>query len=165
MKLKLKYSGCATILAVAVCMATTTGQPAYAQIKAGFDAYNGTWNMDIAKSGFGNMPAPKSVRLTLSSTKTSREWTQETVGTDGKSRTASYNGAENNRYYPITGSPDGATFAYMKDGSFAVKDKSGKVVQTTTYSLSAGGETMTLHNTFHTPDGDVTRVAVFQKEK
>jgi flagellar basal body rod protein FlgG len=165
MKLKLKYSGCVTILAVAACMGTSAGQPAYAQNKAGFDAYDSTWNMDIAKTDFGNMPAPKSVRLTLSGTKTSRKWTQVTVGADGKSQTRSYHGAADNRYYPINGDPDAATFAYLKDGSFAIKDKSGKVVQTTTYSLSADGATMTLHSTYHSPRRDETHVAVFQKER
>ena len=69
------------------------------------------------------------------------------------------------RFYPIKGSSDGATFAYMKDGSFAVKDKSGKVVETSTWSLSADGRTMTVHSTIHTADGDVTRTYVYQKAK
>jgi hypothetical protein len=165
MKLKLKYSGCVTILAVAVCMATSMGQPAYAQNNPGSKAINGTWNLDIAKSDFGKTASPKSLTMTLAGTPTSRMWTTKGVTADGKSRTESYNGAVDDRYYPITGSSDGATFAYMKDGSFAVKDKSGKVVQTTTYALSADGKTMTLHNTYHTPDGEVTHVAVFQKER
>jgi hypothetical protein len=165
MKLKLKYSGCVTILAVAVCMATSTGQPAYAQNNPAVVAYDGTWDMDVAKTDFGNVAAPKSMRLTITSTLTSRKWTNVSVSADGKSQTESYSGALDDRFYPIKGNSNGATFAYMKDGSFAVKDKSGRVVQTTTYSLSAGGETMTLHNTVHTPDGDVTHVAVFQKEK
>jgi hypothetical protein len=53
MKLKLKYSGCVTILAVAACIAISAGQPAYAQNNPGFDAYDGTWNLDIAKTDFG----------------------------------------------------------------------------------------------------------------
>jgi|HubBroStandDraft_6_1064221.scaffolds.fasta_scaffold781621_1 hypothetical protein len=165
MKLKLKYSGCVTILAVAACMATSAGQPAYAQSNTGSAAINGTWNLDIAKSDFGKTAPPKSLTMTLAGTQTSRMWTTNEVAADGKSRTGSYTGAVDDRYYPITGNPDGATFAYMKDGTFAVKDKSGKVVQTTTYALSADGNTMTLHNTYHMPDGDVTRVAVFRKEK
>jgi hypothetical protein len=165
MNLKLKYSGCVTILAVAACMATSAGQPAYPQINAGLDAYDGTWNLDIAKTDFGNSAAPKSVTLTLTGTRISRKWTQVTVGTNGKSQTRSYDRATDNRYYPITGSPDGSTFAYMTDGSFAVKDKSGKVVQTTTYSLSADGSTMTLQSTRHSPHGEETHVAVFQKER
>jgi hypothetical protein len=167
MKLKLKYSGCVTLLAVAVCMATSAGQPAYAQNTTGFDAYDGTWSLGIAKSDFGKTTPPlKSVRLIITSTPTSRKWTQVTVGADGKSQTMSYNGAVDNRYYPVTGSPEGATFAYMKGGSFAIKDKSGKViVETAAPSLSADGKTMTEHRTIHTPDGDVTEVAVLQKEK
>jgi hypothetical protein len=165
MKLKLKYSGYVTILAVAACMVISAGQPACAQNSPGLDAYDGTWNLDTAKTDFGNMPAPKSVRLTLSHTPGSRKWTQESVGADGKSRTESYNGPSDDRYHAITGDPDGATFAYTKDGSFAVKDKSGKVVRTTTYSLSADGATMTLHSTYHSPHGDETHLAVFQKER
>ena len=103
--------------------------------------------------------------MTLSHTPGSRKWTQVSVGADGKSRTESYDGPSDNRYHSITGDSGGATFAYMKDGSFAVKDKSGKVVETTTYSLSADGATMTLRSTCHSPHGNETHVAVFQKER
>ena len=166
MTLQMRYSRFVTILAIAVCMATSTNHRAYAQSKTGSDAFNGTWNLDITKSDFGNTAPPKNVTMTLAGTPTSRKWTTKAVGADGKSQTMSYNGAADGRYYRIAGSPEGATFAYMKDGSsFAIKDKSGKVVQTTTYALSADGRTMMLHNTFHTPDGDETHVVVFQKER
>src|ERR1700733_6467898 len=134
MTLQARYSRFVTILAIAAWMASGTSQRAYAQSKTGSAAINGTGNLDIAKSDFGTTAPPKSLTMTLAGTATSRMWTTKGVAADGKSRTASYNGAADGRYYPITGSPDGSTFAYMKDGSFAVKDKSGKVVQTTAWA-------------------------------
>jgi flagellar basal body rod protein FlgG len=158
-----RYSRCVTILAIAACMAAGTVQRAHAQNET--NPYDGTWKMDIAKTDFGKTAPPKSVTMTLTGTPTSKKWTIKSVAADGKSQTESYNGAVDDRFYPIIGDPDGATFAYMKDGSFATKDKSGKVVQTSTASLSPDGKTMTVHSIFHTPDGDVTRAAVFQKVK
>ncbi len=87
MELKLKYSRYATILAIAACMAAGTGQRAYAQNKTGSDAYDGTWSLDIAKTDFGKTAPPKSQRMTLTGTPTSRKWTTQTVAADGKSRT------------------------------------------------------------------------------
>jgi hypothetical protein len=143
-------------------LTVSTVQPSSAQDPA---AANGTWNLDIAKSDFGKETPPKSVRLIIAGTSTSRTWSAETVLPDGKSQKVSYKGAVDDRFYPIKGDPDGATFAYMKDGSFAVKDKSGKVVETTTWSLSADGKTMTEHQTTHTPAGDVTHTIVLRKAK
>jgi hypothetical protein len=110
------------------------------------------------------MAPPKSETLVIiSSTPTSEKWTQERVDADGKSAKMSYDGAVDDKFYPIAGDPDESTFAFMKDGSWAVKDKSGKVVETGTGSVSADGKTLTLHVVRHTPDGDVTTSSVYQK--
>jgi hypothetical protein len=49
--------------------------------------------------------------LTLSHTPGLREWTQESVGADGNSRTESYDAQSDNRYHSLTGDSDEATFA------------------------------------------------------
>jgi hypothetical protein len=85
------------------------------------------------------------------------------VFADGTSRKESWKAAVDDRFYPVQGDPDGATFASMKDGSIAVKDKSGNVVETTTWSLSADDKTLAQHETIHTMVGDETRTIVLQK--
>ncbi len=160
----MRYSRYVAILAIAVCMVAGIAQRAYAQNMNSGPAFVGTWNLDTAKSDFGKMVPPKSETLVIiSSTPTSEKWTQERMDEDGKSQKTSYDGAVDDKFYPIAGDPEGSTFAFMKDGSWAVKDKSGKVIETGTASVSADGKTLTLHVMRHTPDGDVTTSSVYQK--
>ena len=126
-------------------------------------AANGTWNLDIAKSDFGTDTPSKSARVVLAGTSTSRTWSEETVSADGTLQKESWKGAVDGRFYPIKGDPDGATFAYMKDGSIAVKDKSGKVIENTTWSLSADSKTITQHQTIHTASGDESRTVILRR--
>jgi hypothetical protein len=141
-------------------LAVGTVRPSYAK---DLTAANGSWNLDIAKSDFGTDTPPKSARVIIAGASTSRTWSEETVSADGTRRKESWKGAVDGRFYPIKGDPDGATFAYMKDGSIAVKDKSGKVVENTTWSLSADSKTITQHQTIHTMAGDESRTIVLRK--
>ena len=160
----MRYSRHFAIMAIAVCMVAGIAQLAYAQNTNSGPAFVGKWNLDTAKSDFGKMAPPKSETLVIiSSTPTSQKWTQDLVDADGKQAKMSYDGAVDDKFYPIVGDPDENTFAFMKDGSWAVKDKSGKVVETGTGSVSADGKTLTLHVVRHTPDGDVTTSSVYQK--
>ena len=143
-------------------LAVGTVQLSHAQYPT---AANGTWNLDIAKSDFGTDTPPKSARVVLAGTSTLRTWSEETVSADGTAQRESWKGAVDGRFYPIQGDPDGATFAYMKDGSIAVKDRSGKVVENTTWSLSADGKTLTQHQTIHTASGDESRTVVLRRAK
>ena len=135
-------------------------RPSYAQY---LTAANGTWDLDIAKSEFGTDTPPKSARVILAGTSTSRTWLEETVSRNGTSQRESWKGTVDGRFYPIKGDPDGASFAYMKDGSIAVKDKSGKVVENTTWTLSADGKIITQHQTIHTAAGDESRTIVLRR--
>jgi hypothetical protein len=160
-----KHNRCVTMLAIAVCLAPGAVQRSYAQNKMDLAAANGTWDLNVAKSDFGKEAPPKSIRMILTGTGTARGWTMDTVEADGKSEKISYSGTVDGRFYPVKGDTEGSTFAYMKDGSFAMKDKSGKVVATSTWSLSADGKTMTVHMIVHTPNGDVTNTGVYQRAK
>ena len=141
-------------------LAVATVWPSYAQY---LTAANGTWDLDIAKSDFGTDTPPKSAIVILAGNSSSRTWSEETVSADGTSHKESWKGAVDGRFCPIKGDPDGAAFAYMKDGSIAVKDKSGKVVENTTWSLSADGRTITQHQTVHTMAGDESRTIVLRR--
>lgn len=160
----MKHSRYFAMMAVAVCMVVGTAERVYAQNKNAGPEFVGTWNLDTAKSDFAKLPPPKSETLTiLNSTLTAQKWMQERVDGEGKTVKMAYSGAVDDKFYALVGDPDGNTFAFMKDGSWAVKDTAGKVVETGTASVSADGKTLTLHQTFHTADGDVTTTPVFQK--
>lgn len=150
------------MLAVALCMAAATVQRAYPQNNSDA-AFLGTWNIDLAKSDFGKAPPPKSQKLVITSNSpTSKKWTMETVDADGISHRWSYDGARDGKFRSI-GDPEGMTFAFMNDDTIAMKDKSGKVIETGTSTISADGTTLTVRITHHTPDGDVTSTSVYQK--
>ena len=146
----MKFSRYGAVLGIAVFVVAGIAQLAYAQNGNTGPAFVGTWNLDTAKSEFGKMPPPKSETLVIiSATPTSEKWTQERVDSEGKSAKMSYDGAVDEKFYPITGDPDESTFAFMKDGSWAVKDKSGKVVETGAGGVSGWQDTDAEHGAAH----------------
>jgi hypothetical protein len=85
------------------------------------------------------------------------------VDATGKATHTSYDGAADDQHYPIKGDPEAMTFAFLKNGGWEIKDKTGKVVETGTADVSEDGKTLTLHVIRHTPDGDVTTTSVYDK--
>lgn len=142
-------------------------QSGFAQTGNTGKALVGTWKLDPAKSDFGKMPPPKSETLTIMvATPTSAKWKMKRETSDGKMVEESYSGAVDEKFYDMPGDPDGATFAFMKDGGWAVKSKDGKVVENgTSATVSDGGKTLTLKSVSHTPDGDVNLTSVYTKSK
>ncbi len=113
----------------------------------------GTWNLNVAKSKFAGMPAPKSqttvaeasgtgvhsktTKVAADGTTTSYEWT--VLSFDGKD-------------YPVTGSgAPGDTIAVKRSGNTfdSSMKKAGKVVQTNKVVYSKDGKLRTLTITLH----------------
>lgn len=162
-----------TVLASAPQAVTLAlGASASAKDPASIASANGTWNLDFAKSDPSNpwkhMRPLKSGTMTLSGNATTRQWTTEWVTTDGKSLAASYSGGVDDHFYPVRyspaeGAPEGMTFAYMKDGSFAFKDPSGNALSTSTWSLSPDGRTMTVRSVERAEKGEETHTSVWHR--
>jgi hypothetical protein len=89
-------------------------------------AANGTWVLDIAKSDYGRGTPSKSNRLVYANTSTSMAWSQEIVSADGRTSKLSYVGVLGN-FAPITGDSDGNSMAYLDVGTYAIKNKAGRV--------------------------------------
>ena len=142
-------------------------QSGYAQTGNTGKALEGTWVLDTSKSDFGKIPAPKSETLwIMKATPTVEKWKVKRVNADGTTVEESYTGAVDEKFYAMPGDPDGATFAFMKDGGWAVKGKDGKVVENgTSATVSDGGKTLTLKSVSHGPDGDVNLTSVYTKSK
>ena len=111
------------------------------------DAIIGTWTLNVAKSTFTPGPAPKSQTRTYAQSAQGVAMTFNGVAADGSpvsgQSTFNYDGKD----YPITGSPDYDTLSLKRVNGSTVKavlKLSGKVVGSTTRSISAHGKVMTL---------------------
>lgn len=130
----------------------------------------GTWKLDVAKSSYGNMPAPRFEQLVITSDDLDAlKWSM--VGTEGHGKTyaSAYDGPIDGKDHPMKSSESATMIAYTRTASgglrWVVKDQGGTVVETATRSLSPDGKTMTIKGTANVSGGGATFVSVFQKEK
>ena len=75
----------------------------------------------------------------------------------------SLDGATDGKFH-ATGD-NGASFVFLSDGSWQVKDSSGNVVETGTGMVSEDGKTFTSKAIHKTPDGEITTTSVYDKVK
>lgn len=132
------------------------------------DPVIGTWTLNVVKSKFNPGPAPKSQTRTYAQSAQGIAMTFNGVAADGSpvsgQSTFNYDGKD----YPITGSPDFDTLSLKRvNGSTvkAVMKLSGKVVGSTTRSISEHGKVMTLSSKGTNAKGaPYDNVAVFDKQ-
>ena len=131
----------------------------------------GTWKLNVQKSDFGSVPAPKAMTIVVTEdTKDKVTWKATGTSPDGKKINESYSGSVDGNANPVKGSPTGEeSVAYTRnpDGTVTVvtKDKSGQEVAHGTISWSEDGKTMTLKNTRKSPGGDMNYTEVYDKVK
>jgi hypothetical protein len=132
------------------------------------DPVIGTWTLNVVKSKFNPGPAPKSQTRTYAQSAQGVEMTFIGVAADGSpvsgQSTFNYDGKD----YPITGSPDFDTLSLKRVNGTTVKavmKLSGKVVGSTTRSISEHGKVMTLSSKGTNAKGaPYDNVAVFDKQ-
>lgn len=146
--------------------------PAMAQSKPDF---SGTWNLDSAKSDFGQVPGPSSETLVIAQ-----------KGTD-LNETANFTDDQGSHNYKLDLTLDGPEVAFTPDKAIQIGmvtlqkvkaawqgasvvinetlkyEEDADVTGTNTYSLSADGNTLTMDMNFATPMGNMTRKIVFDK--
>lgn len=146
--------------------------PAMAQNKPDF---SGTWNLDSAKSDFGQVPGPSSETIVIAQKNTNL------------SETVNFADEQGSHNYTLDLTLDGPEVAYTPDkapqlgmvtlqkvkaawqGTSVVVNETLKyeedadVSGTNTYSLSADGNMLTMDMNFSTPMGNMTRKMVFDK--
>src|SRR3954454_1335292 len=116
----------------------------------------GTYKLNVKKSEFGKMPAPKSEKLVILDDKdSSLKWRASGVGPDGKPFNESFSGAFDGKPYPVKGGGEFVTGAFtrgadgvkiewkMKDGSTAT-ETSTMQGDSMTNKMTVAGETSTL---------------------
>ena len=127
----------------------------------------GTWKLNVAKSSYENIPAPKGEKLMVMTDKPDAiKWLLTGASADGKTYISSYEGPVDNKARPYGNSAVGNTIAYMRSPSgleWTVKDKNGAVIETGVGHVSEDGNTLTIKGTVATANGKGNFVSVFDR--
>jgi ribosomal protein L24E len=127
----------------------------------------GTWKLDVSKSSYGNMPAPKFEKLVVMTDKPDAvKWTLTGASGEGKTYVSMYGGPIDGKDRPFGNSAVGNNIAYSRTASgveWTVKSKSGAVIETGSSQLSADGNTLTLKGTTQGSNGKANFVSVFER--
>jgi hypothetical protein len=144
------------------------GGASVALADAAADPAVGTWTLNLDKSKFSGTPAPKSQTRSYEQTADGLHMTYTGAAADGSAISGESTYKYDGKDYPITGSPDFDTLAVTRVSSHEVKGKqkkAGKLVGTTTRTISKDGKTMTLAGRLKNAKGDtVENTMVFDKQ-
>ena len=132
------------------------------------DPVIGTWQLNVSKSTFTAGPAFKSQTRTYSQSGQTIKLVMKTVGADGKESTTQTTYQLDGKDFPVKGNPDYDSLAAKQVDSntaeFTLK-KGGKVVGTTSRTVSKDGKTLTSEVKMTTPKGEKSEtVLVFDKQ-
>jgi hypothetical protein len=147
-------------LAVALCAALPT-------IAAAADPFDGTWQLNTAKSKYEPGPAPEKATVAIQSD--GATWTVKTESTfEGKPYTLTYKVTLDGTPAPIQGSPvaDMVSVKKVDDRTREMKTtKAGSPVSESRATVSADGKTATVTGSGLTPNGTKTTfTAVYEKQ-
>jgi hypothetical protein len=144
MKTKRSAIACIAIVLLANVAAPSKQKPAPKSLV-------GTWKLNLAKSAWGKVPAPKEDTLVVTQDdEMGLKWMASGVSANGEQFSYGFEGAADGKDYPMK-SPNneaviGFTRAYRRiDGTLrAIDKKDGAVIQTSTTAVSDDGQTMTI---------------------
>jgi hypothetical protein len=120
------------------------GIPAFAQAA---DPAIGTWKLDVVKSKYRPGPPPQSLTMRFEAAGKRVRVTTDEVGADGKAIHGEYTADYDGKDYPLTGSAlsDTVSLARLDTKTIRRTDKKGgKVVLTSTRTISADGKALTV---------------------
>ena len=136
-----------TILKTAfMAVLLTVGSAAVAAAPAA-DPVIGTWQINVAKSKFSPGPAPKADTRIYASTDQGTVMTWTSVGADGKETVVKSTFKADGKDYPLTGAAnfDSLSLKQVDDHTVqSTQKKGGKVIGTTTRTVSKDGKVLTL---------------------
>ena len=120
------------------------------------DPVIGSWQLNVAKSKFSPGPAPKSDTRTYAASDQGITMTWKSVGADGKEIVAKSTFKADGKDYPATGAPnfDSLSLKQVDDHTVQSTQKmGGKVIGTTTRTVSKDGKVLTLNSKGTSPAG------------
>jgi hypothetical protein len=127
----------------------------------------GTWKLNVAKSSYEQMQAPKYEKLVVQiDTSDALKWMMTGAAADGKSYVLTYDGPIDGQSHPYGNPEMGNTIIYTRTAAgvqWVVKDKAGSVVDSGTSHLSEDGNTLTLKGTAQQTTGKANYVSVFDR--
>lgn len=155
------------IVLTSVCLLTMTAVTAVARVEGSAKSSVGTWKLDVAKSSYGTLPAPKFEQLVVTTdTPDSLKWNLKGIGAEGKSYISSYDGPIDGKAHHMMSSEGSGTITYTRTASglsWVMKDKNGAVIETGSGQLSPDGKTLTLQGVVEGPKGKAAFVSVFDR--
>jgi hypothetical protein len=132
------------------------------------DPVIGTWQLNVTKSTFSPGPAPKSDTRTYAATDQGIAMTWTSVGADGKQTVARSTFKADGKDYPMTGNPnfDSLSLKQVDDHTVqSTQKRGGKVIGTTTRTVSKDGKVLTLSSKGTSPTGaPYDMVMVYDKQ-
>ncbi|HSY59836.1 MAG TPA: hypothetical protein VK795_09760 [Terriglobales bacterium] len=135
------------------------------------NSFVGTWKLNLAKSKFGSMPAPKSLNREVVAQGAGATYTSSGVAADGSAVNYSFTTNYDGKDQPVTGSgtPGGADAIAIKrvspNKAEATLKKGGKQIGTAVATVSKDGKTTTVTTTMKSADGkDVVATSVYDKQ-
>jgi hypothetical protein len=132
------------------------------------DPVIGTWQLNVARSKFSPGPAPKSDSRTYAATDQGIAMTWKSVGADGKEIVAKSTFKADGKDYPVTGAPNFDSLSLQQVDDHTVKStqkRGGKVIGTTTRTVSRDGKVLTLTSKGTSPTGaPYDNVMVYDKQ-
>jgi len=136
-------------------------------VRSDDDPVLGVWNLNVAKSKFISNPAPKSQTRTYETHPQGIKATIKTTYSDGKTSTIQYIASYDSVEYPVTGSLQFDAIAMKKIDDFTAEASlihAGKEIASARRVISEDGKTMTVTLRMNVSGGEVTNVAVFDKD-
>jgi hypothetical protein len=130
----------------------------------------GTWKLNLSKSRFTSVPAPRNQTLTFAGDGQNITNTSETIDAQGQTTKVVFIHTYDGMPHPTTGVPgglyDATTYNRVDPNTINwVRSKVGKTVQTGSNVLSADGKTFTVTTIGAGPNGQqINTVAVFDKQ-
>ena len=157
-----------TILTTAfMAVLLTVGSAAVVAAPAA-DPVIGTWQLNVTKSTFSPGPAPKSDTRTYAATDQGIAMTWNSVGADGKETVVRSTFKADGKDYPMTGNPnfDSLSLKQVDDHTVqSTQKRGGKVIGTTTRTVSKDGKVLTLSSKGTSPTGaPYDMVMVYDKQ-
>jgi hypothetical protein len=154
------------LLVVGAIVALGSGATAFAA--AASDPLVCTWVLNLEKSKFSPGPAPKSQIRTYAQSADGTTLTVNGVAADGSAMSGQSTFKYDGKDYPMTGSPDYDTLSLKKvngNSVHSLQKKDGKVVGSTTRTISGHGKVLTLSSKgTNAKGGTYHNVAVFDKQ-
>jgi hypothetical protein len=111
------------------------------------DPILGTWQLNVAKSHYDPGPPPKSVTRIYSQDKDGVKAVSITVYKNGNTDTVHYPSDYDGKEHPVAGSPDTDGIVMKRVDDYTAESNlihAGKVIGTTTRTVSRDGKTLTI---------------------